>query len=50
MSNPEEKKVTWLASAAHFLTHGYMTLLPAVLVVLTGIEGGVLKTITKSKI
>ncbi len=39
MNNPEEKKVTWLASIAHFLTHGYMTLLPAVLVVLTGIEG-----------
>ncbi len=39
MINPEEKKVIWLASAAHFLTHGYMTLLPAVLVVLTGIEG-----------
>ncbi len=39
MNNPEEKKVAWLASTAHFLTHGYMTLLPAVLVVLTGIEG-----------
>ena len=39
MRNAEEKKVAWLASAAHFLTHGYMTLLPAVLVVLTGIEG-----------
>lgn len=39
MNNPEEKKVAWLASIAHFLTHGYMTLLPAVLVVLTGIEG-----------
>lgn len=39
MNNAEEKKVAWLASAAHFLTHGYMTLLPAVLVVLTGIEG-----------
>lgn len=39
MNNPEEKKVAWLAGTAHFLTHGYMTLLPAVLVVLTGIEG-----------
>ncbi len=39
MNSPEEKKVAWLASTAHFLTHGYMTLLPAVLVVLTGIEG-----------
>jgi MFS family permease len=39
MNNPEEKKVAWLASIAHFLTHAYMTLLPAVLVVLTGIEG-----------
>ncbi len=39
MRNAEERKVAWLASAAHFLTHGYMTLLPAVLVVLTGIEG-----------
>jgi MFS family permease len=39
MISRDEKKVTWLASTAHFLTHGYMTLLPAVLVVLTGIEG-----------
>jgi MFS family permease len=39
MSSAEERKVAWLASTAHFLTHGYMTLLPAVLVVLTGIEG-----------
>ena len=39
MNTPEEKKAAWLASIAHFLTHGYMTLLPAVLVVLTGIEG-----------
>ncbi len=39
MNNAEERKVAWLASSAHFLTHGYMTLLPAVLVVLTGIEG-----------
>ncbi len=39
MITQDEKKVTWLASTAHFLTHGYMTLLPAVLVVLTGIEG-----------
>ena len=39
MISQDEKKATWLASTAHFLTHGYMTLLPAVLVVLTGIEG-----------
>lgn len=39
MRTPNEKKVAWLASTAHFLTHGYMTLLPAVLVVFTGIEG-----------
>jgi MFS family permease len=39
MRTHNEKKVAWLASTAHFLTHGYMTLLPAVLVVFTGIEG-----------
>ncbi len=31
-----EKKTAWLAGASHFITHGYMTLLPAVLVVLAG--------------
>jgi len=31
-----EKQLTWLASFSHFITHGYMTLLPAVLVVITG--------------
>ena len=31
-----EQKVTWLASFSHFITHGYMTLLPAVLVVIAG--------------
>jgi MFS family permease len=30
-----EKQLTWLASFSHFITHGYMTLLPAVLVVIT---------------
>jgi len=39
MNNSKEKKAAWLAGTAHFLTHGYMTLLPAILVVLTGIEG-----------
>ena len=29
-----EQKVTWLASFSHFITHGYMTLLPAVFVVI----------------
>jgi len=29
-----ELKLTWLASFSHFLTHGYMTLLPAVLVII----------------
>jgi len=29
-----EKKVIWLTSFSHFITHGYMTLLPAVLVVI----------------
>ncbi len=29
-----EQKVTWLTSFSHFITHGYMTLLPAVLVVI----------------
>ena len=31
-----EQKVTWLAGFSHFITHGYMTLLPAVLVVIAG--------------
>ncbi|MBU0674657.1 MAG: MFS transporter [Proteobacteria bacterium] len=30
-----EQKLTWLASFSHFITHGYMSLLPAVLVVIT---------------
>ncbi len=30
-----ERKVTWLVSFSHFITHGYMTLLPALLVVIT---------------
>jgi MFS family permease len=30
-----ESKLTWLASFSHFITHGYMTLLPAVLIVIT---------------
>ncbi len=29
-----EQKVTWLTGFSHFITHGYMTLLPAVLVVI----------------
>ena len=29
-----EQKLTYLASFSHFITHGYMTLLPAVLVVI----------------
>ncbi len=32
---PQERKLTWLASFSHFITHGYMTLLPAVLIVIT---------------
>lgn len=32
---PQELKLTWLASFSHFITHGYMTLLPAVLIVVT---------------
>ena len=31
-----ERKVAWLAGMSHLFTHGYMTLLPAVLVVLAG--------------
>lgn len=31
-----EHKLTWLASFSHFITHGYMTLLPALLVVIAG--------------
>ncbi len=34
MSN--EQRITWLTSVSHFVTHGYMTLLPAVLVVIAG--------------
>ncbi len=30
-----EQKVTWLVSFSHCITHGYMTLLPALLVVIT---------------
>ena len=30
-----EKKLTWLAGFSHFMTHGYMSLLPALLVVIT---------------
>ena len=29
-----EQKVIWLTSFSHFITHGFMTLLPAVLVVI----------------
>lgn len=31
-----EQKVIWVASFSHFITHGYMTLLPAVLVIIAG--------------
>ncbi|OGQ94164.1 MAG: hypothetical protein A2521_05675 [Deltaproteobacteria bacterium RIFOXYD12_FULL_57_12] len=31
-----DRKITWLTSFSHFITHGYMTLLPAVLVVIAG--------------
>lgn len=31
-----EQKVTWLTGGSHFVTHGYMTLLPGVLVVIAG--------------
>ncbi|MDF1578257.1 MAG: MFS transporter [Desulfurivibrionaceae bacterium] len=31
----DERKLTWLAGFSHFITHGYMTLLPAVLIVIT---------------
>jgi MFS family permease len=34
--NTNERKVAWLASLSHAFNHGYMTLLPAVLVVLAG--------------
>jgi len=34
MSN--DQKLTWLAGFSHLITHGYMTLLPAVLVVIAG--------------
>ncbi|RMG01747.1 MAG: MFS transporter [Nitrospirae bacterium] len=39
MNTPEERRVAYLASGAHFFTHGFMTLLPALLVIITGIEG-----------
>jgi MFS family permease len=39
MNSLEERKVAWLASIAHFFTHGYMTLLPAVLVLLSDVQG-----------
>lgn len=32
---PHERKLTWLASFSHFITHGYMTILPAVLIIIT---------------
>ena len=32
---PDEKKITWLVGFSHFITHGYMTLLPPLLVVIT---------------
>lgn len=35
----DEQRVTWLASFSHFITHGYMTLLPAVLVVIATEHG-----------
>ncbi|MBI5665443.1 MAG: MFS transporter [Nitrospirae bacterium] len=38
MNDQNEKKVAWLAATSHLLTHGYMTLLPAVLVVLSDVE------------
>ncbi|OGR03432.1 MAG: hypothetical protein A2511_02690 [Deltaproteobacteria bacterium RIFOXYD12_FULL_50_9] len=34
-----ERKVVWLTGFSHFFTHGAMTLLPAVLVVITGEQG-----------
>jgi MFS family permease len=39
MMSQQEKKVAWLAGTSHLLTHGYMTLLPAVLVVMVNLEG-----------
>ncbi len=30
----EQQKVTWLASCSHFITHGFMTLFPAVMVII----------------
>jgi MFS family permease len=39
MNTPQERRVAYLASGAHFFTHGFMTLLPALLVIITGIEG-----------
>lgn len=35
----EEQRVTWLASFSHCITHGYMTLLPALLVVIAAEHG-----------
>lgn len=32
--NSNERKVAWLASISHFFTHGYMTLLPALFIVI----------------
>ena len=32
----EVQKVTWLASYSHFITHGFMTLFPAVMVIIAG--------------
>jgi MFS family permease len=31
-----ERQLTWMTGFSHFITHGYMSLLPAVLVVITG--------------
>lgn len=31
-----ETKIVWLASFSHFITHGYMTILPAVLIAIAG--------------
>jgi len=39
MMTQREKRVAWTAGTAHMLTHGYMTLLPAVLVVISSLEG-----------
>lgn len=34
--NSDERRIAWIAGLSHFFTHGYMTLLPAVFVVLAG--------------